>query len=476
MIDRRVKIYIFTFIGLLMFVSFLSVGLSSFYFLKTRYNHVKQLKNEIKGLDLSYTMIDLLENVGIYRGASINYRQDKNFFGTLMNDTQYKIYKDFEILKRSGYSVEDLYYKWQNFSVNSKYLPNYDLLAFYDIFVYNLMQNITNIYYNNYLYQDKDISNLFYFMFVKMTQLFDYIGLISASYSNNADDNILNIQKFYYIYRYYNFANDVKNDKECGISCQKFIKLTNSFIQNRENTNFTFVKATKILNYGYSLEKNKIVYAKTYLHKKLQKAYLKFYTFLMLDIIGISLIIMVYSYFVFITFNYIKNLNQKYNKCANDLIKDPLTSLYNRKFFNKRLEECLDIVKRYKRECGIIMFDIDNFKSVNDTYGHLIGDEILCTIAKIVSFNIRLSDYLCRYGGEEFIILALETNLENSINLAQKLRLAIEKAKYVNDIKITCSFGVTSIKPYDDKESVVKRVDDLLYQAKISGKNRVCAK
>jgi len=152
---------------------------------------------------------------------------------------------------------------------------------------------------------------------------------------------------------------------------------------------------------------------------------------------------------------------------------DPLTGIYNKGKFNQVLEEELKKVKRYGRPLGVILFDIDHFKKINDTYGHQVGDYVLKTIAKLVKENIRNTDTLARWGGEEFVILAPETDLNGLKTLAEKLRKIIENHNFEPVEKVTSSFGITEAIPEDTTDTVIKRADEALYLAKERGRNRV---
>lgn len=157
-------------------------------------------------------------------------------------------------------------------------------------------------------------------------------------------------------------------------------------------------------------------------------------------------------------------------------VTDPLTQIYNRRKFDDRLELEIHRAARFKRPFSVIMFDIDHFKDINDTFGHEVGDETLKTLTNIVSGHARATDTFARWGGEEFIILVVETPLEGACLFAEKLRKAIEGSASDATGKITCSFGVTEFRETDDITSIAKRVDDALYEAKDSGRNRVCAR
>ena len=152
---------------------------------------------------------------------------------------------------------------------------------------------------------------------------------------------------------------------------------------------------------------------------------------------------------------------------------DKLTGIYNRHKFDEIFTVELNRVLRYKNPLSIIMFDIDFFKKVNDNYGHDIGDHVLKKIAHNVKEEIRHSDIFVRWGGEEFLILCLESASVDASALAEKLRVYIEGMNFEKVQKVTCSFGVTSYIDKESAESFIKRADEALYRAKNEGRNRV---
>jgi len=152
---------------------------------------------------------------------------------------------------------------------------------------------------------------------------------------------------------------------------------------------------------------------------------------------------------------------------------DPLTGAYNRTKFNDIMGRELERVKRYGERLSIIIFDIDHFKQINDVYGHMVGDEVLRGISELVRSNIRKIEYLVRWGGEEFMIVASGTEIEKAVHLANRIRSIVEEYRFENIEKITISCGVTEFKEGDTVDSFIKRADDALYMAKNKGKNRV---
>jgi two-component system cell cycle response regulator len=154
---------------------------------------------------------------------------------------------------------------------------------------------------------------------------------------------------------------------------------------------------------------------------------------------------------------------------------DPLTGCYNRRLFNERIQQELDRAMRYQRALSVIFCDIDHFKQVNDTCGHLVGDQVLQEAAECFRRELRVHvDWVARYGGEEFVIVLPETSLPSAVATAERLRLALTAslARVVPDLTITASFGVTQHVPGETAQSLLQRADSLLYEAKASGRNR----
>src|SRR5208283_4418554 len=133
---------------------------------------------------------------------------------------------------------------------------------------------------------------------------------------------------------------------------------------------------------------------------------------------------------------------------------DILTRTYNRLAFNDFLDAELQRAQRYKSGMSIIMFDVDHFKNVNDTYGHLVGDEVLKALVQVVQFSVRKVDILARWGGEEFMILVPESTAETAHELAERLRKEIESHDFSTKEKITVSIGVTTYRDGDSADSI----------------------
>ena len=151
---------------------------------------------------------------------------------------------------------------------------------------------------------------------------------------------------------------------------------------------------------------------------------------------------------------------------------DTLTQIYNRFKLDTAVQESYESYKRYKRVFSIILIDVDYFKSVNDTYGHLIGDEVLKSIVTVLKKCIRRTDILGRWGGEEFMIVCEETDIDGAYNLAEKIRQEIEKYDFESVGKKTISLGIAEIEDGISLDELIKMADDSLYYAKMKGRNR----
>ena len=163
-------------------------------------------------------------------------------------------------------------------------------------------------------------------------------------------------------------------------------------------------------------------------------------------------------------------LEEKLSKLATT---DKLTNINNRHRFEELLEKEIARTERYKKPMALIMFDIDYFKNINDTYGHDVGDNVLRSVSDVIKFNIRETDIFGRWGGEEFIILTPETTEESAEHLANKLCTALEQYDFDTAGTVTASFGVTMYQNGETNGEMIKRADKAMYQAKHNGRNQV---
>jgi diguanylate cyclase (GGDEF)-like protein len=179
-------------------------------------------------------------------------------------------------------------------------------------------------------------------------------------------------------------------------------------------------------------------------------------------------------------FSYADKLEETFQQqMYNAALRDPLTQIYNRRHFDEQLLSEFSYSQRHGTALSLIMMDLDNFKQVNDTYGHLAGDAVLISLGQILSKSIRKEDLYARYGGEEFALLCRGINGPVAFSIANRIRRQVEESRLIPDLpslQITLSAGVASYpEPYiGSPEKLVEAADRALYQAKALGKNRAC--
>jgi len=159
-------------------------------------------------------------------------------------------------------------------------------------------------------------------------------------------------------------------------------------------------------------------------------------------------------------------------------LRDGLTKIFNKKYFQDRLESEFAYAVRHRTPLSLVMFDIDHFKRINDTHGHLAGDYALSTLSKCVSDTIRQEDVFARYGGEEFAVICRGIDLGGALAFGERIRRCVDAQAFVYngvDIKVTVSVGVAAVSEVGMKEpqELIGAADDALYQAKRQGRNRV---
>ncbi len=159
---------------------------------------------------------------------------------------------------------------------------------------------------------------------------------------------------------------------------------------------------------------------------------------------------------------------------------DGLTAIWNRSYFNQRLGEEIAAAKRYARVLSLVMLDLDNFKSLNDSYGHPFGDQVLQRVGELLHTMLRTTDAPCRYGGEEFGLILSDTDLQGAMITAERIRVALAELTFRpkdRPMRITASLGLatsTTLGAKLDAAHFVMAADDALYEAKKTGRNRVC--
>jgi diguanylate cyclase (GGDEF)-like protein len=174
----------------------------------------------------------------------------------------------------------------------------------------------------------------------------------------------------------------------------------------------------------------------------------------------------------------------RFSKIERENIIDHLTGIHNRRYLDERIDSEAIRAHKYDMPLSMMMIDIDHFKAVNDRYGHQIGDRVLKSLCEVLIKKGRITDVVARYGGEEIVILTIQTNISDTFNVAEKLRKTVEtsimvpvdKSEDREDIRITVSIGVAGLDQQGfDSQAMIKKADMALYQAKSEGRNRVIA-
>lgn len=167
---------------------------------------------------------------------------------------------------------------------------------------------------------------------------------------------------------------------------------------------------------------------------------------------------------------------ERIRELQKEALLDHLTGLGNRHYTEMNLQGKINELQRYKLSFGVLFIDIDQFKKVNDIYGHDIGDEVLKMVAMTLSGNLRRFDSIGRWGGEEFVVIVVNVDRKRLYRIAKKLCLLVAKSGLTvgsETVRVTVSVGAALAKPVDSVFSLIKRADELMYQSKASGKNRV---
>jgi diguanylate cyclase (GGDEF)-like protein len=193
---------------------------------------------------------------------------------------------------------------------------------------------------------------------------------------------------------------------------------------------------------------------------------------LIYSFLTVSCLFAFYEYIRKSSFHRLQEMSQKFEKQA---MQDPLSGLLNRRGMRENLQQEFERNRRYNNNLTVMMCDIDHFKVVNDRYGHDKGDQIIKSLAAIFRAGLRKQDSLARWGGEEYLFLLVETNGEQAMQLAEKLRSKIEEKQYKQDDKvfrITISIGLHQIASADTINQAITKADTNLYKAKEQGRNR----
>ncbi len=174
--------------------------------------------------------------------------------------------------------------------------------------------------------------------------------------------------------------------------------------------------------------------------------------------------------------NDLKEQKKTFEKINNLIYTDALMGIYSRRYLEKKLKEFLYEYKRYNTPFSVLMIDIDDFKKVNDTYGHIVGDKVLSKVGEILKTSLRQVDVPARYGGDEIVVLLKHTGKDSAYKTALKIKDLFKKTRFKtkdNEFSITTSIGVYEVDIKDDEETILRKVDNAMYKAKSNGKNTV---
>jgi len=163
-------------------------------------------------------------------------------------------------------------------------------------------------------------------------------------------------------------------------------------------------------------------------------------------------------------------------------LTDPLTQTHNRRALMERLTSELERARRYALHLSVLMVDLDHFKAINDSYGHVVGDEVLRGVSRVLQREARAVDVVARFGGEEFLVVLPETGEEGAVALAERIRARVEETPPVTGgeygwLRVTVSIGVATVPSprVNSPEELIAVADEALYRAKAQGRNRVCS-
>ena len=170
-----------------------------------------------------------------------------------------------------------------------------------------------------------------------------------------------------------------------------------------------------------------------------------------------------------------KDVERRAGELENLAFRDPLTGVANRRYLELKLQQAIQEVEQLDRSIGLLMIDVDFFKQVNDTYGHAAGDIVLKTVCQTLAHGLRPKDLVGRWGGEEFLVLAMDVTPSGLQILAERCRMLVAESAVMirgKAVKVTISSGATMVRPGDSEPALLQRADELLYRGKDAGRNQ----
>lgn len=326
-------------------------------------------------------------------------------------------------------------------------------------FIYDENPHKTMIF--EFTHQEESLIYLFmaFFAFIILLIIYSFsknhqIKILLRTVINTTDDLIFFKDcKFKYLGCNKSFERFIGKTESEIIGKDDFELFENEIAQQFRNNDLAVIKAKRILiNEEWGVFENKKILLQT---KKMPFQYKENKNY---GILGIS--------------RDITELHETQEKLKEQAYHDELTNIFNRKAFNERIKEKFDLYQRYNSIFCIAMYDIDNFKNINDTYGHDVGDKVLKEMTDEVKLHIRKTDLLFRVGGEEFIIIFSKTLIDEAFEVVEKMRVMVSNMNIIENEKITISIGLSQVKEEDDTTSIYERIDKLMYVSKHNGKNQ----
>lgn len=455
----------------------LSISLSSISYTSALNNTQQQLKVQSLPLSLDNIYTDIQKSIIEPHLVSSMMANDTFVEEWLINGEQDNL-KIIKYLK----SIKNKYNMFSTFFVSEKTKDYYTN----DGFIEKLSKdNISNKWYYDFkeiqeskelnLDYNKNISNSM-ILFINHKILdkdYNYLGTTGVALKLSYINDLLKKfrQEHNFIVTFFNQNGDIVLTEKHNIHFKNIddiaeLKPYKDTILSKELKSFEYIKNNQkhIVNTKYIPELNLYLSVHANLEDFIQKTKQTLYV----NILTSFIITLLISIIVFLT---IRKYSHEIEKLSH---YDTLTNIPNRRYFKELFHK--QISKRKKNDIAVIFVDIDNFKLINDNLGHNIGDEVLRILAKILSTNMKKSDLIARWGGEEFVIALIDSSLDESLKIADKLRLAIENdtelKKLVNKT-VTGSFGLSMLIETDTQDEIIARADEAMYHSKQNGKNRI---
>lgn len=457
----------------------LSISITTANYMVSLNNTEEQLKNQSLPLSLDniyteiqkhiiepYLVSSMMANDTFVQDWLLNKEEDHGKIQAYLSaiKNQYGMFTTFLVSKRSNnyYTQNGFVEKISKENTNNKW--------------YYKFKDIEENHEINLDFNDKFSNSLIMFINYKIIgENYSFLGATGVGIKISYIDDMLKIFRQKHNFKVF-FVNEEgklvlserKKIKEDNIDDFPYLKKYKDMIISKEAKTIEYTKNgdTHLLNTKYIPELNLYLLVEAKLGDFTKDVKNIFYLNLLLSL-AVSILIIIILVFL------IKNYTNKLEYLAGN---DLLTNMNNRRVFKDKLQHQILLHKRNKQPLSLVFIDIDNFKIINDKRGHEVGDKVLIRIANILKENIRQTDLICRWGGEEFIITYINSSLEDSFVVTEKIRSLIESDYILQDLNkatITSSFGLIQLSDDDNIDTLINRADKSMYKAKESGKNKI---